>query len=256
LTALVPYSAARKFSVKKRRLESLDRAGADLPDYSADWWLLEGAEDASSAEIEARFFYGFARESETILRLTEKLRQEQQPLERLFYLCFQCFKIVQALVPGNVLGSVKTRRLLNLREIGWNALKPRQREAIISEFSPKGVAFRQLGDQESFCFDPAKNCGIACDDRGCAIASWSGSSCFLWDGIERLPVAIDWSQGSQAVEAAMKKWFRRHKRDLLHLKSEGKIAIGGGRFHLRDETGAKTPRRKYLAALRGLGAMR
>jgi hypothetical protein len=242
------------FPVKRRIADTGDPA-ADLPDFSADWKLIEA--NVSHAEIEARFYYEFARESETILCLTERLSQERQPLEPLFYFCFRCFTIVQALVPGDVLGSRATRRLLNLREIGWNALKPQQREAIISVFSPKRVAFREFGEQQPFSFNPAENHGLVFDERqGFPLCLWSGSSCLQWDGIECLPVVIDWSQGSQAVEAAIKKWFRRHKQDLLQLKSEGKLPVEGERFHLRDETGASHPRKKYLTALRGLGAMR
>jgi|SRR5215471_382339 len=48
-----------------------NHAERDLPDYGADWQLPE--ETASNAEIEARFYYEFARESQTILSLTERL---------------------------------------------------------------------------------------------------------------------------------------------------------------------------------------
>jgi len=57
----------------------------------------------------------------------------------------------------------------------------------------------------------------------------------------------------------MEKWFQRHKQGLSRLKLEGKLpdaSTGSHWFHLPDETGAKNPRRKYVAALRGLGAMR
>jgi hypothetical protein len=57
----------------------------------------------------------------------------------------------------------------------------------------------------------------------------------------------------------MEKWFKQHKRGLLRLKSEAKLPgykHNSYRFHLRDETGARNSRRKYLTALRGLGAMR
>jgi hypothetical protein len=57
----------------------------------------------------------------------------------------------------------------------------------------------------------------------------------------------------------MEQWFQRHKHGLLRLKSEGKLPDykhGSYNFHLRDETGAKNPGKKCVAALRGLGAMR
>jgi hypothetical protein len=88
---------------------------------------------------------------------------------------------------------------------------------------------------------------------------WFGSSQLFWDGGERVAILIDWNQGPQAVKSAMERWFQRHKRGLARLKSEGKLpdaTDGSYMFHVRDETGAKNPRRKYMTALRGLGAMR
>jgi len=88
---------------------------------------------------------------------------------------------------------------------------------------------------------------------------WCGGSRLYWDGAEKLAILIDWSQGPQAIKAAMEQWFRQHKRRISQLKSEGKLPLqehGSYRFRLRDETGAKNPRREYMAALRGLGAMR
>ena len=65
-------SAEPKFSrMKQRAAKPGDHTERDLPDYSADWQL--PAATASSAEIESRFYYEFARESQTILSLTEKL---------------------------------------------------------------------------------------------------------------------------------------------------------------------------------------
>jgi len=88
---------------------------------------------------------------------------------------------------------------------------------------------------------------------------WHAGSRLYCRGIEEIAIRIDWNQGPQAVKKAMEEWFVRHKRGLDRLKQEGKLpdsAHGSHMYHLRDETGAKTPRRKYLAALRGLGAMR
>jgi hypothetical protein len=88
---------------------------------------------------------------------------------------------------------------------------------------------------------------------------WHGSGRLYWDGIEEIAIRIDWNQGPQAIKAAMEQWFQQHKRELLRLKSEGKLPgykHGSYMFHVPDETGAKNPRRKYLTALRGLGAMR
>src|SRR5262249_11659795 len=65
--------------------------------------------------------------------------------------------------------------------------------------------------------------------------------------------------GPQAVKKAMEQWFVRHKRELLRLKAKGELPgykHGLYSFRLRDETGRKNPRRKYMDALRGLGAMR
>jgi len=91
---------------------------------------------------------------------------------------------------------------------------------------------------------------------GMVLVQWDDGSRLQWNGIEEAVISIDWSQGAQAVQSAMKKWFQQHKRHLLRLKSEAKLPSSGSYFRLRDETGRKTPRRIYLAALRGLGAMR
>ena len=60
---------AKIFPMKKDVVKPDNHSERDLPDYSSDWQLPEAS--ASSAEIEARFYYEFARESQTILRLTE-----------------------------------------------------------------------------------------------------------------------------------------------------------------------------------------
>src|SRR5439155_21963961 len=88
---------------------------------------------------------------------------------------------------------------------------------------------------------------------------WFDSSQLYWSGVEYVAILIDWNQGPQAVKAEMQQWFQRHKRGLLRLKSEGKLPgykQGSNMFRLPDLTGAKNPRRKYLTALHGLGAMR
>src|SRR5262249_10275334 len=85
---------------------------------------------------------------------------------------------------------------------------------------------------------------------------WYGSSRLFWAGVEQVAIRIDWSQGPQAVRAAMEQWFQGHKREFARLKSEGKLPDEGHMFFVRADTGAKAPRKKYIAALRGLGAMR
>jgi len=254
--------------VTERASQSSYGAEVDLPDYSADWRLPEPS--ASNPEIEARFYYEFARESETILMLTEKLSEDRKPLEPLFYLSLPCFFIVQALVPNDILGSSETRRLLNLREVSWDKLEPQQKENVIKAVSRNPEpAFRAFEEQESFHFDPAVNRGEVYDPRvgtKLPVALWSGSSLLIWDGIENIPIKIDWSQGPQAVKAAMKEWFSQHTKKLRRLKLEGKFPFTrrlpgkfpftGRSFCLRSQTGANTPTRKYEAALRQLGAMR
>ena len=251
--------------MRKPRLNLVDRAEVDLPDYSADWWLLEGAEDAPNTEIAARFYYEFARESRTILSLTERLchfsrgeilRAQGQTLSYpgspLRDLHPYCFKLIYALLPE-----------INLRELGWNCLRPEQRQSLIEEFSP-GPAFRQLEYLELFAFaeELIKSARGSSPQEGLnpdLWPRWYGSSRLYWGGIEEIAICVDWRQGSQAVKAAMQEWFQRHKRELSRLKSGGKLPghkHGSYMFHLHDKTGAANPRRKYMAALRGLGAMR
>jgi hypothetical protein len=116
-------SAARKFAVKKRRLDFVDTAEVDLPDFSADWQLPEPK--ATNAEIEARFYYEFARESETISRLaktlcnftgseilTVQLRGLSYPGEGLSILHPCCEAVARALMPR-----------INLRKFSWNQLQ-------------------------------------------------------------------------------------------------------------------------------------
>jgi hypothetical protein len=239
------------FPTKKRTLTFNLNAVSDsrqcLPDYSADWRPPERS--APNAEIEARFYYEFARESEIFSILVEKLH-EREMAARLLYDHHLHFPYVRLAIqmPG-----------INLRAISWNKLEPKQKEGVINALCPDRPAFREFEDQESFSFDPARDHGLAYYYRfggKFPICLWSGSSRLDWDGTEKIPIKIDWSQGSQAVEAALKKWFHRHKEELLRLKSEGKFPMWGESFQLRDETGAKNPKRKYLTALRGLGAMR
>jgi len=241
-----------------------------LPDYSADWEPPE--KKASDAEVEARFYSEFARESETILRLTEtvrdfsrgellraRLRTENYPGSALDDLHPYCFRIVFALIPR-----------INLREIGWNQLKSEQQKSLIDAFSRPEPAFRRLGKweliefAEKFIHPTEPEYKYSDSDpvvRHLADISprWHAGSRLYCRGIEEIAIRIDWNQGPQAVKKAMEEWFVRHKRGLDRLKQEGKLpdsAHGSHMYHLRDETGAKTPRRKYLAALRGLGAMR
>jgi hypothetical protein len=242
-------------------LESNDPAKADLPDYSADWQ--PPGPGASTAEIEARFYYEFARESETILGLTEKLchftRREiasgevrglSYPGEPLRYLHAHCASIAGALMPR-----------INLRDVSWNHLEPQLRESLICAFSNPS-AFREQHEWELWNFmaerlhprkAPHESTHPDMEPRR------FGSSLLYLSGVELVAVWINWNQGPQAVKAAMEHWLLRHKHGLLRLKSKGKLPgykHNSYKFRLRDETGAKNPRRKYLTALRGLGAMR
>src|SRR5215471_9944949 len=106
-----------------------NHAERDLPDYGADWQL--PAATASNAEIEARFYYEFARESQTILSLTEKLchftrgemdragqRTLRYPAHPLGDLHERCESVAYALMPR-----------INLREVSWNQLEREQQES-------------------------------------------------------------------------------------------------------------------------------
>lgn len=230
-----------------------------LPDFSADWRI--PAKDTPTAEIEARFYYEFARESQTILNIAEKLchfsrgeiRRAQRrtlsyPGSRLDDLHPYCLTIVCALIPR-----------INLREISWNELEPEQRENVIHAFS-RQPAFRQLDELELINFAQERIYPSEPEQKRSEIdPRWHGSSRLYWDGIEEIAIRIDWNQGPQAIKAAMEQWFQRHKRGLARLKLGGKLPDSPHKsymFHLRDDTGAKHPRQKYLTALRGLGAMR
>jgi hypothetical protein len=253
-----------------------DHGEQDLPDYSPNWELPEAS--ASNAEIEARFYYEFARESQTILSLTERLchftrgemlragqRTLNYPAHPLVDLHPCCINIAYALMPT-----------INLREVSWNRLEHEQKQSLIREFSRQEAAFRRLNYFEliefadlatrAYCWSQptepnyTRLLGDPEAKPPDAIGPWwYCSSRLSWHGIEQIAIRIDWSQGPQSVKAAMEQWFQRHKRGLLRLKSEGKLPggkRGSHRFHVPEDTGAKTPRRKYIAALRGLGAMR
>jgi len=122
--------APKIFAMGKRRVKIATTAVSDsaesLPDFSTDWQLPQPS--ASNAEVEARFYYEFARESKTILRLTERLchftrreiiragcRTLSYPGHGLDDLHPYCFKIVYALVPA-----------INLQEVSWNQLEHEQ----------------------------------------------------------------------------------------------------------------------------------
>ena len=245
--------------MKKSALQSSYGEDVDLPDYSADWQPPKAG--ASSAEIEARFYYEFARESQVILSLTEKLcqfspreilaaavRGASYPGEPLLYLHARCASIAYA------------RRLgINLREVSWNQLQPNQRQSLINAFSHIS-AFRLLPNHMLLDFareliDPTtpKTPKTPQSDLS---PRWYRSSRLFWRGTEAAAILIDWSQGPQAVKRSIDKWFVGHKRELGRLKSEGKLPNGGFFFRLTEETGQKNPKRKYQIALRGLGAMR
>ena len=267
--------------MKERTLKLAAIAVSDpvesLPDFSADWHLPEPR--ASNAEVEARFYYEFARESKTILSLTERLchftrreilrarcRTLSYPGHGLDYLHPYCRKIVDGLVPA-----------INLREVSWNKLGHEQKNSLIREFSRREPAFRRLKVLEFIDFadfamrancwpDPTEpNYTDLLADPAAKSPEhdirprWYGSSRLFWDGVEQIAIRIDWNQGPQAVKTAMEQWFQRHKLGLSRLKSEGKLhewKYGSHMFHLQDETGAKARRKKYMVALHQLGAMR
>jgi hypothetical protein len=250
--------------MKKRALKLVADAVQSLPDFSADWQLAERC--ASKAEVEARFYYEFARESQTILSLTEKLchltRPEiplNYPGHGLAYLHPYSLKIVDALMPA-----------INLREVSWSKLGREQKNSLIREFSRREPAFRQLKTPEFIDFTHCAmraTCWRRPTERNHTDSTaeppdllgpwWYGNSRLFWSGVEQIAIRIDWNQGPQAVKGAIEKWFQGHKRKLTRFKSEGKFPdAAGGSFHVRDETGAKNPRRRCTPALRGLGAMR
>jgi hypothetical protein len=231
-----------------RSQSSHEKAAIDsLPDFSADWQM--PAKTASTVEVEACFFYEFARESETILSLTETLRHftrgeilsgelrgVSHPGVPLRYLHPYCASIAGALMPR-----------INLREVNWNDLEPQQRKSLIDAFSNQ-PAFREQHEWELANFiderlDSRKpRDGIQPD----IYPQWFGSSLLYWSGVELVAIWMDWTQGPQAIKAAMEQWFQRHKHELLRLKAEGKLPgykHDSYRFRPRDETGAKNPRR-------------
>jgi hypothetical protein len=160
---------------------------------------------------------------------------------------------------------------INLREIGWIQLESEQRQNLIYAFSQREAAFRRLDKWELIEFaqeairpsEPTYEPSIVDPVLRRKVADfstrWHAGSRLYHFGTEENAIRIEWSQGPQAVKAAMEKWFQQHKRGLARLKREGKLPgaeYGSHMYHLRDETGAKNPRRKYMSALRGLGAMR
>ena len=101
---------------------------------------------ASNAEVKAHFFYEFARESQTILNLTERLchftrgemlragqRTLSYPAHPLVDLHPCCESIAYVLMPR-----------INLREVSWNQLEHEQKQSLIRKFSRPEAAFRRL----------------------------------------------------------------------------------------------------------------
>ena len=179
--------------MRKRISDSSDPAKADLPDYSADWQL--PGPKASNAEIVARFYYEFARESQTILMLTERLchfsrgeilRAQLQalnypgsPLEVLHPMCAG---IMYALTPA-----------INLREVSWNQLEPEQKRILTNE-SALGGDFRQLDFRELFNFAheliyPTERKSTTPEYENIR-PRWYRSSRLYYGGIEEVPAAV------------------------------------------------------------------
>ena len=236
------------------------RRDDSLPDYSKDWDLYK-SDNASNAEIEARFYYEFARESKTILKLAESLCHFSpheilrgvitgtcKSYDGLIVLHPRCIGVAWALAPD-----------FHLQTVGWNDLKREQKDRLILAFSPSREAFRQLDQWELSNFESElierhKSPRSQCQPK------WLTSSRFFWGGIEEAVLRIDWNAGSQAVKDAMKKWFLNRKRELPKLARAGllpgNLRAASYYFRCKDETGAKNPRRKHMTALHGLGAMR
>src|SRR5437660_12809172 len=64
-------TGAAASSIPVSQISHEKRVIYDLLDFSTDWQM--PARAASTAEVEAHFYYEFARESETIVSLTETL---------------------------------------------------------------------------------------------------------------------------------------------------------------------------------------
>src|SRR5262249_49991182 len=195
-----------------------DHGGQDLPDYSSNWELPEAS--ASNAEIKARFYYEFARESQTILSLTERLchftrgemlragqRTLNTPAYPLVDLHPWCIDIAYALMPR-----------INLQKASWNQLERGQRESLIQEFSRRERPFRRLNYFELIEFadyatrayrwphptEPSYTHLLADPDARPPEGIgpwWYLSSRLSWHGVEQIAIQIDWNQGPQAVKA-------------------------------------------------------
>ncbi len=230
----------------------------ELPDYGNDWRIYDKSE--SRAELEARFFYEFARESKTIITLTRKLshlsrgeilrgtsRGVLKSVDGLNVLHPCLFGIVLALVPD-----------CDLQWVGWQALEAEQKAALIKMFEA-GNAFRPLDKLELLHFQNELTSRHKPPLSEHA-PKWDGSSLFRWGGVEESVFRIDWSLGPQAVADAVEQWFQKRKRELPEFASTGilpgKAHVARHNFKTRDEQGARSPTQKRSVALRGLAAMR
>lgn len=231
-----------------------------LPDFSGDWSIYGKPE--SDAELEARFFFEFARESATALRLMRELgnwtrgeilrgtrRALLKPLNGLCALHPCLHRLALALAP-----------VPDLPSVSWKTLDVERKKRVIRDFTSP-TAFRSLGWPELLEFrDELMRFKEPQTELSESHPKWHGSSQFYWDGIERAVVFIDWSLGPQAVKRAMNEWFQKRKGELPELALKGflpgKKPAALFYFKTKDKEGASHPRQKYLVALRGLGAMR
>ena len=249
------------------------KATPRLPDYSNDWNIY--ADTDSLPELKARFYYEFARESATVLSLSKQLNNfsDGEITRGRRRAVFRPMSRLGALHPA--LAHEFARALAVESTTSWRGLSPDQRNRLAMVFHPGDEAFRPLDDTELLLFSDElhelqrppipkwqyKEIQEECAQRRTRLsARWKGSSRFSWDGIEESVVRIDWSQGPQAVKAAIEAWFIKRKRELPVLVQKGLMPgepdAPSRYYRVRDEQGSKNPRRKFATALRGLAAMR
>lgn len=230
-----------------------------FPSYADDWQIYDATE--SDAELEARFYYEFARESQTALRVVKSLchftpaeimRGQRghlwKPVCQLDALHPSLDPLAMALLPD-----------FDLERVSWHALAKDKKESAIRVFAPLEEAFRPLDELELADFHTGafRRQDSRRSDRA---PRWLGSSRFHGHGVEEAAFRIDWSAGPQAVQAAMKRWFVNRKHEIREFARDGRLpgkpSMVRHYFAAKDKEGAKHPRQKQARALRGLAAMR
>ncbi len=244
-------AGARKLPVAESPREIA--AITSLPDFSADWRM--PAETASTAEIVAHFSYEFARESQTVLALTKRLSHlsggEIRRGTRLALLKpLNGLQALKAHFPWLAMG-----RVPDLERMSWQTWQSAKQEPL----PPSQEAFRGLDADELWAFQNELVRGHK-PSHSENDSKWYRGSWFNCCGVEEAILRIDWKQGPQAVERAMKRWFLKRKGELPELARRGvlpgKPQMAAWYFKTKDEEGAKSPKQKCLVALRGLAAMR